>query len=209
MGRKPVLLSPRAAGAYHGGVTPYETACEAIDRANAADPRREEGMPREIAHARRRVEWVRSLAPSASEELLLASRAQHLARWTVPRETYPAGRAGYLRWREDLKKLHAAKAAEILEQAGYGPDPVAKVRTLLLRKNLAEDPEGQTLEDAVCLVFLEREFADFAAKTDGAKTVDILRKTWEKMSPAARERAKGLPYGPAESALLAKALGGG
>lgn len=190
-------------------MSPYETACEAIDRANSADPRLEEGVPREVLYSRWRVEWARRLAPGASEELLLAARAQHVCRWTVPRETYPPGRAGYLGWREDLKKLHAAKAAEILGSAGFGPSSIGKVRTILLRKNLAADPEGQTLEDAVCLVFLEREFAPFAGKTDEAKVLDILRKTWGKMSPAARELAKGLPYGPREAALLAKALGAG
>lgn len=190
-------------------MTPYETACEAIDRANSDDPRREEGVPREVVYSRRMVDWVRRLAPAASEELLLAARAQHVRRWTVPRETYPAGRAGYLRWREDLKKFHAAKAADILAAAGYGPASVEKVRAILLRKNLAADPEGQTLEDAACLVFLEREFAPFAAKTDEARVLDILRKTWGKMSPAARELAKALPYAPREAGLLAKALGAG
>ncbi len=194
---------------YHAVVSPYEKACEAIDRANSEDPRRDGGEPRELAYSRRMVEWARRLAPRASEELLLAARAQHVRRWTVPRESYPAGRAGYLRWREDLKKRHAGTAAELLEAAGYGPESVAKVRTILLRKNLAADPEGQTLEDAACLVFLEREFAPFAAKTEEAKVEDILRKTWEKMSPAARGLAKGLAHGPREEALLARALGSG
>ncbi len=187
-------------------MTPYETACEAIDRANSADPRREEGAPREVLYSRRMAGWVRTLAPSASEELLLAARAQHVRRWTVPRETYPAGRAGYLRWREDLKRMHEGQAGEILARAGYGPASIAKVRTILLRKNYAEDPEGQTLEDAACLVFLEHELVPFAEKTEEGKVVEILRKTWEKMSPAAREAAKALPQPPREAALLAKAL---
>ena len=190
-------------------MTPYETACGAIDRANSADPRREDGSPREVLYSRWMVDWARRLAPGASEELLLAARAQHVCRWTVPRSTYPEGRAGYLRWREDLKKFHAGEAAGILEAAGYDAASIGKVRTILLRKNLAADPEGQTLEDAACLVFLERELAPFAGKTDEAKVVDILRKTWGKMSPRARGLAQGLSYGPREAALLAKALGAG
>jgi hypothetical protein len=190
-------------------VARYDAACEAIDRANADDPRREEGEPKEVLYSRRMAQWVRTLAPRASEELLLAARAQHLRRWTVPRESYPEGRTGYLRWREDLKKMHAEKAAAILAQAGYGADSIAKVRTILLRKNLATDPEGQTLEDAACLVFLEHEFAPFAAKTEEGKVVEILRKTWAKMSDAARAAAQGLPQAPREAALLAKALGPG
>jgi len=192
--------------------SPYARACEAIDRANAADPRTEEAdgrtWPKEQLYSRRMVDWTARLRPDATEELLLAARAQHLMRWSIPRTDFPDGRTGYLRWRETLKRFHADRAEAILREAGYGDGPVAKVRTLLLRKNLAEDPEGQTLEDAACLVFLEHEFAPFAAKTERAKVVDILRKTWEKMSPAAREAALGLPMKPGEKGLVEEALGG-
>lgn len=183
-------------------MTPYESACVAIDRANGEDPR---GY--EILYGRRMVDWVRALAPSASEELLLAARAQHLRRWTVPRSTSPEGRTGYLRWREGLKKFHADALAAIMAEAGYGPGSIEKSRSLLVRKNLAADAEGQTLEDAACLVFLQFEFAEFSAKTAPGKMVDILRKSWAKMSPAARDRALRLPLGPAELELVKRALG--
>ena len=191
--------------------SPYARACEAIDRANAADPRSEEAdgrpWPKEQLYSRRMADWAVRLRPDASEELRLAARAQHLKRWSIPRTDYPDGRTGYLRWREALKRYHADEAEKILREAGYGDASVAKVRTLLVRKNLAGDPEGQTLEDAACLVFLVHEFPAFAGKTDRAKVVDILRKTWGKMSPAAQEVALGLPLGPAEKSLVREALG--
>lgn len=180
----------------------FDAAGAAIDRANAEDPK---GV--ELLYGRRMVDWVRKLAPGASEELLLASRAQHLRRWTVPRSSYPEGRSGYLRWREGLKKFHADALAAIMTEAGYDADAVAKARHLLVRKNLADDAEGQTLEDAACLVFLQFEFAEFSAKTEPDKMVDILRKSWAKMSPPAREQALALPLGPAELNLVKKALG--
>lgn len=179
----------------------FEAACAAIDRANAEDP-----QGRELLYSRRMVDWVRALAPSASEELLLAVRAQHIRRWTVARSTYPEGRNGYLRWREDLKKFHAETLATIMKEAGYGDAAVAKARSLIVRKNLAADAEGQTLEDAACLVFLQFEFAEFAAKTEPDKMVDILRKSWKKMSPAARDRALGLPLTADQLALVQRAL---
>ena len=183
----------------------------AIDRANADDPRREgigaETLPYEVLYSRRMEEWVRLLAPGASEELLLAARAQHVRRWTVPRSTYPEGRSGYLGWRESLKKFHADELARIMGESGYDGASVGKARALLLKKNLAADPEGQTLEDAACLVFLRDEFAAFSGKTEESKVVDILRKTWGKMSARAREEALKLEFGPAEQARIAKALG--
>lgn len=182
-------------------MSPYESACAAIDRANAEDP-----QGREVLYAQRMVDWARRLAPSASEELLLAARAQHLRRWTVARSTYPDGRNGYLRWREDLKRIHAEALGAILREAGYPEPSVAKTRSLLVRKNLSADPEGQTLEDAACLVFLQFDLTEFAAKTDPDKMVEILRKCWGKMSPAAHELALGLAYEPGPLALVQRAL---
>ena len=183
-------------------MTPYESACAAIDRANEEDPKKAE-----VLYGRRMVDWVRALAPGASEELLLAARAQHVRRWTVPRSKYPEGRNGYLRWREGLKKFHADTLAAIMKEAGYADAAVEKSRSLLVRKNLASDAEGQTLEDAACLVFLQFEFAEFSAKTEPDKMVDILRKSWGKMSPAARDQALKLTLGPVEQNLVKRALG--
>lgn len=179
----------------------YESASAAIDRANAEDPK-----GTEVLYGQRMVDWVRALVPGASEELLLAARAQHVRRWTVPRSSYPEGRLGYLKWREGLKKYHADTLAVIMKEAGYGDASIQKSRSLLVRKNLAEDAEGQTLEDAACLVFLQFEFAEFSAKTEPGKMVDILRKSWGKMSPAARDQALKLKLGAAEQNLVKKAL---
>jgi hypothetical protein len=153
-------------------------------------------------------EWAARLRPDASPELLLAVRAQHVRRWSIPRESFPAGRAGYLSWREKLKKMHADVLAEAMRSAGFSDASVQKARGLILRKNASSDPEGQTLEDAACLVFLEHEFGEFAGKTDDAKVVDILRKTWEKMSPGAREAALKLPLAGREKDLVVQALNG-
>jgi hypothetical protein len=179
----------------------YEAACAAVDRANGEDP-----SGQELLYGQRMADWTRKLAPQASEELLLAARAQHLRRWTVPRSTSPEGRTGYLQWREGLKQFHADALAAIMAETGYGEASIEKARRILIRKNHASDPEGQTLEDAACLVFLQFEFAPFSAKTEPDKMVDILRKSWEKMSTAAREQALGLPLGTAELGLVKRAL---
>jgi len=180
----------------------FDAVVRAIDRANADDPR----APRETEYSRRMAEWAVRLRPDASPELLLAVRAQHVRRWSIPRESFPEGRVGYLNWRERLKKMHADVLGEAMAQAGYADASVQKARSLILRKNHAADPEGQTLEDAACLVFLETEFVEFAGKTPDDKVVDILRKTWEKMSAQAREAALKLSLGDREKALVGRAL---
>ena len=124
----------------------------------------------------------------------------------VPRDSYPMTRTGYLQWREGLKKFHAQKSAEILRETGYPESVIARVQNLNLKKNFPDDPEVRVLEDALCLVFLERQAGALAAKTSEEKMINALQKSWHKMTPAARAVALQLSYGPAEKALLEKAL---
>jgi hypothetical protein len=117
-------------------------------------------------------------------------------------------RAGYLKWRADLKIFHAQKAGEILREVGYGDDVVRRVQDLNLKKNFPNDLEGRVLEDALCLVFLQFQFADLAAKTAEDKTINALQKAWQKMTDAARAEALKLNHSPREKALLERALNG-
>ena len=141
--------------------------------------------------------WLDRLVPEASEALRLAARAQHIERWSIPRHEYPEGKKGYLLWRTILYRYHAERAGEILSTVGYDPATIDRVGAFLQKKRLRSDAEVQTLEDAACLVFLENYFADFSKKHDEAKIVDIVRKTWAKMSAnghgAALELAGSLP----------------
>jgi hypothetical protein len=123
----------------------------------------------------------------------------------IPRNSYPMTRAGYLRWREELKRFHAQKSSEILRDAGYPGEMIARVRELNLKKNLGEDPECQVLEDALCLETLQYQLGDLMDKTEPDKMVAILQKTWKKMSPAARQEALGLSFSDREKELLSKA----
>ncbi len=188
----------------------FEAALRRFDEANARDPNTElvNGVPqpRELLYARRLSEWVLRLRPDASEALRLAARCQHLCRWEIPRSSYPMTRAGYLQWREALKKFHAARAAEILRDVGYDEAMIARVQELNLKKGFPHDPEVRVLEDALCLVFLEHQLADLAARTPEEKLVNALRKSWEKMTPTARAHALRLPLGEREKKLLQQAL---
>ncbi len=118
-------------------------------------------------------------------------------------------RAGYLRWRADLKKFHAAQSGAILREVGYGEETITRVQSLNLKKDLGKDPDCQVLEDALCLVFLQYQLADLAAKTDDEKVINALKKSWAKMSEQGRAEALMLNYGERELGLVRAALGGG
>jgi hypothetical protein len=163
-------------------------------------------QPRELIYAQWLTDWVLRLCPQASEALRLAARSQHLCRWTIPRDSYPMTRPGYLKWRADLKKFHAQKAGEILREVGYPEETIHRVQDLNLKKNFPQDAECRVLEDALCLVFLERQFADLASKSDDDKMINALQKSWKKMTPAAHAEALKLQFGPHEKALVQKAL---
>jgi hypothetical protein len=190
----------------------FEAALRRFDEENARDPNSETvdgtAHPRELLYARRLTDWVLRLCPNASEELRLAARCQHICRWEIPRNSHPMTRAGYLQWRATLKKFHAQMAGEILRELGYGEDVIRRVQDLNLKKNFPDDPEGRVLEDALCLVFLQFQFADLAAKTAEDKTINALQKSWQKMTGAARAEALKLNHGPREKVLLERALKG-
>jgi hypothetical protein len=191
----------------------FQAAIALFDQHNAADPNveRVDGVdyPRELLNARRLSAWVLQLAPAASEELRLAARCQHLCRWQIPRNTFPMDRPGYLKWRTVLKKFHAGKAGEILREAGYPEQAILRVQDLNLKKNFPQDADSRVLEDALCLVFLEHQLGDLAAKTTEDKLINALRKSWQKMTPAGQAEALKLNYGAREKAILEKALNRG
>lgn len=188
----------------------FSEALRRFDEENGRDPNLlfVDGVPhpQELLYAKRLTDWVLRLNPEASEHLLLAARSQHICRWTIPRNRYEMTRAGYLRWRSDLKQFHAGKSAEILREAGYDEDAITRVRNLNLKKFLGRDPDCQVLEDALCLVTLQYQLADLAAKTEPAKIIEILQKTWKKMSNTAHNHALKLPFSEAEKRLVEQAL---
>lgn len=188
----------------------FSEAVRRFDQENGHDPNLVvvDGVahPHELLYAKRLTDWVLRLCPQASEALRLAARCQHICRWMTPRNSYEMTRSGYLRWRNDLKRFHAKRSAEILREVGYAEEMINRVQDLNLKKQLGQDPECQILEDALCLVTLQYQLADLSSKTDHDKMVSILRKTWKKMSPAARGHALALPYSEETKKLLEEAL---
>jgi hypothetical protein len=184
-----------------------ERTLAAIDAVHAEDPEKDAaGEAKELVYARRMSAWLEKLAPDASEPLRLAVRCQHLRRWSIARSAYPDDKVGYLRWRKDSAIAHAALAGELLRHAGYDAEAVQRVQSLVKKERIKHDPEAQALEDATCLAFLELDFADFAAKHPEEKVVDILRKTWLKMSAAGQQVALSLKLPAPLRALVEKAL---
>ena len=187
-------------------------AIAAFDAANAADPNIEiwegQSYPKELLYGQRMSACLKSFAPDVSEALQLAARCQHICRWEVPRSSYPMDKAGYHAWRNYLKKYHAEKAGGILESVGYEANIIKEVQQLLLKKQLKRNPATQTLEDVICLVFIEFYLADFVKKSHYTeeKLIDILQKTWRKMSEKGHQAALQLKLSTEMTTLIGKAL---
>ena len=173
-------------------------AFEAFDNYNKQDPFvfTWEGVsyPQEYFLALKLHEWVLKLDPNASEELLLASRSQHIGRWESPRETYPMDREGYLKWRRDLAHFHADKATEIMRSSGYNDEVIDRTRQIILKQKIKVDNEVQTMENALCLVFLQFQYEEFLHKHSPEKVVNILRKSLLKMDAHGHQFALGLKF---------------
>lgn len=190
----------------------FDAAMQRIDQANSQDPNREtfqgRDYPKELLYSQRMSAWLEKLRPEAPEILKLAARAQHIRRWEIPRSAYPMDRTGYLKWRTFLYGYHAEKTAELIRAAGYDEESVKRISTLLLKQNIKTNPEMQLLEDVICLVFLENYFADFSKQHDEEKIVQIVQKTWRKMSEEGHQAALQIPMSPEAEALVKKALQG-
>jgi Domain of unknown function (DUF4202) len=190
---------------------PFERARWLVDAAHAADPgRAPDGRPAELAYADGMEKWVVRVVPDARPILRLAARCQHLERWTVPRGSFPDGKAGYLAWRKSLYAKQSERARQLLLSAGVSEGDAAEAATWVSKAEMRTNAGSQALEDAAVLVFLESEIGAFAAQHaeyPREKFVDILRKTWRKMSPRARELALALDLPPAIAALVREAAG--
>lgn len=191
-------------------VTPLlQKAFSDFDAYNAKDPHLEtvdqQVMAKELLYAMRMTEKLNAFFPGATEHVQLAARCHHIGRWEIPRSTYPMDRKGYLQWRNELKIHHAEIAEKILSACGYDEAVIGKVKFLVLKKQLLQNPETQLLEDVICLVFVHYYLDDFAQQHEEEKVIDILRKTLKKMSPHAIEEALKLPMTDAIRTRLLKA----
>jgi Domain of unknown function (DUF4202) len=190
-----------------------ERAIAAFRAENARDPQHighgDRALPRELLDAERLAVWIERLEPQASEPLRLAGHCQHLRRWELPRSEFDLGRIGYLKWRKALARFHADQAALILRAVGYGDDVVSAVRQINLKQDMQANPDVQTMEDALCLSFLEHELEEFSSKHPDEKVVDIIAKTWGKMSERAHRVALTLALSARCQALVGQALSRG
>jgi hypothetical protein len=179
-------------------MTEQELAFQKFDAYNQKDPHTfiwgGVSYPQEYFLALKLHEWVIKLNPDASEALLLASRSQHIGRWEIPRESYPEGREAYLKWRKDLALFHAEKVSVIMKEVGYSDEQIARVKQIILKQKLKVDADVQTMENALCLVFLEFQYEDFFPKYSSDKIVNILRKSLLKMDSHGHQFALTLKF---------------
>lgn len=187
----------------------FRAAIAAIDAANAQDPvvLHHDGAdhPKELLHAQLMTRWLTRLDPAAGASAHLAARAHHFRRWTRPRGDYPAGRAGYLRWRAAAKRHHADEVAALLERLGFPDATIDRVGQIIRKEGLGSDPVVQTHEDALCLVFLDTQLGPVTDKVGEDDMVRILERTLPKLSPAGVDAALQLDLGDRGASMLARA----
>jgi hypothetical protein len=190
--------------------TRFESAIALIDKKNSEDVTTYDvhglAYSKELLYSQRMTRKLLQFHPDASKALQIAARGQHICRWKIARDAYPMDRVGYLTWRETLKKMHAELTSEILKTVGYDDQFTARVAALITKKLIKKNEESQVLEDTVCLVFLDYYFEEFAAKHDDEKVIDILQKTWAKMSEDGHTEALKLKFSDTSLVLVKKAL---
>ena len=188
----------------------YEKALSMIDEQHALDPNKVtvDGMelPYEFHYALKMSEYLEKRAPSASDELKLAVRAQHFRRWEVARSTYPMTRIGYYAWRTFLKQRQAKQAYDICVSVGYSEEKASRIASMIKKQDMKQDEETQILEDVACLVFLDDQFEEFEKGHDEEKIVKILQRTWGKMSDRGHELALEIKMSDRAKGLITKAL---
>ena len=191
-------------------LTQFERAIAAIDKKNSEDFHIDyfqgQEFPKELLYSHRMTKKLLAFNPNTSEELQIAARAQHICRWKISRNEYPNDKKGYLKWREALKIMHADIVSDILKDVSYDSEFINRVTFLIQKKQIKKDKEAQTMEDVVCLVFLEYYFEEFATKHDDKKLIGILRKTWLKMSVRGQEAAIKLDFSARSQSLISQAI---
>lgn len=184
----------------------YQKARTLIDQAHSADPKlTADERPAELVYADNMERWIVRVAPEATPILRLAARCQHLERWSTPRSSFPLDKLGYHAWRKSLYKQQSDRARTLLLEADVPADEADEAATWVAKNGLKTNPGTQALEDAACLVFLETEIPGFATLhpdyTDD-KFIDIIGKTWRKMSPRAQQLASTIDFTPGIAALV-------
>lgn len=183
----------------------------ALDAVHATEPAPPAGKPSELAYAGHIEQWITRLMEQPSLALRLAARAQHLERWVIPRASFPLDKPGYLTWRKTVQQRQGERAKEVLTRAGMDAVTSARVGVLVAKAAPKGDPDAQALEDAACLTFLATELSDFASHHPDYtrdKFIDIIRKTWRKMSPRGHQLALAIPLSEAHQALVKAAVAG-
>jgi hypothetical protein len=182
----------------------------AIDAVNLQDPNhvnvQNQQVAKEWLYSKQMTECLKQYWPDANEYVALAVHAQHIKRWQIKRSEYPEGKAGYLAWRKALAAFHAETLAQIMKENGYDDDAISRCQVIIQKRQLHHNSDSQILEDVACLVFIQHYLADFATKHSSEKVIDIIKKTWRKMSPKAQQIALSLPMDNPINELITNAL---
>jgi hypothetical protein len=186
----------------------------AIDKINSEDPNKtlvnSFSQPNELLYGQYMTACLEQYFPQSNELVKIAVRAQHIKRWDSKRNEFDEGKAGYYQWRIAQGKFHAQLTKSLMLENGYDENEAELTACILRKEQLKTNEHTQILEDVACLVFLQYYFDAFAAKyteaNNEAKIINIVQKTWGKMSDRGHEIALSLTLPDHLAALVGKAL---
>ena len=168
----------------------FEQTVTLMDAANSEDPNIDKDLdgkewPKELLYSHRMAEMIERYKPESDHVNQLAVRGQHIQRWKSPRDSYPMDRKGYHQWRKELYTFHANTTADLMAKAGFDEASLERVKQSIGKIGIKVNTDTQLLEDVAGLVFIEhymQAFADKHPEYTEEKWIDIIRKTWNKMS---------------------------
>lgn len=174
----------------------FDKAIVLIDQANSEDPNQMsvdgKSLPVELLYSHRMSDMLQRYQPDVDDAVKLSIHAQHIQRWKSPRNGYSMDRKGYHQWRTGLYSFHAETVANLLKMADYEEEFINRVKLAVGKKSLKTNPDTKLLEDVAGLVFIEHYMLSFAEKHPEyteEKWIDIIQKTWNKMSEQAHQFA--------------------
>ena len=151
----------------------------------------------DLLHARKVLEWVLKLKPSANETLQIAALAHDMERGvTGIAETYGLKDLSNIK---QFKKEHAKRSAdiiaEVMKKSDYSTEVIARVYFLVENHEAGGlDEDLNILMEADSIAYFDGHVANYFKKNGKTKTTDKVRFMYERMSASAQQIVREMAY---------------
>lgn len=188
----------------------YHKAIIAIEQIHSKDITQEQHngslIPAEFLYGKRMLKTLELVSPESSYAMKLAVQCQHLQRWGVPRSSYTYDRRGYHEWRREVMKYQLEQTINLLSSISIDEIDIKWIAQVINAQENKADSNGLIIMDTACLVFLKWYMEPFAKKHESEKVLDILKKTFRKMSTDAQNLISKLDLPESSLQVLNQAI---